>query len=81
MLASQKFMSTKVTIAIDYGQERKFFSDNRYKDAEGKVQSFNSIIDALNYLNAEGWEFVNAYVIMVGGQNVYHYVMRRKITA
>ena len=25
VLATQKFMSTKVTIAIDYGQERKFF--------------------------------------------------------
>lgn len=37
VLATQRFMSTKVTITIGYGQERKFFSDNRYKDAEGKV--------------------------------------------
>lgn len=35
VLATQRFMSTKVTIG--YGQERKFFSDNRYKDAAGKV--------------------------------------------
>ncbi|QIX62279.1 hypothetical protein HER32_14270 [Hymenobacter sp. BT18] len=81
MMATQKLMSTKVIITMDYGQERKFFSDARYKDAEGKVQAFNSVIDALNYMNGQGWEFVNAYVITVGGQNVYHYVLRRRITA
>ena len=79
ILATQKFMSTKVTIAIDYGQERKFFSDNRYKDEAGKVMSFNSVIDALNFQNAQGWEFVNAYVLTVNSQNVYHYVMKRRI--
>ena len=81
VLATQKFMSTKVTIAIDYGQERKFFSDNRYKDADDKVQAFNSVVDALNFQNSQGWEFVNAYVITLGSQNVYHYLMRRHISA
>lgn len=81
LMATQKLLSTKVIITIDYGQERKFFSDTRYKDAEGKVQSFNSVIDALNFMNSEKWEFVNAYVITVGGQNVYHYVMKRRIAA
>lgn len=80
ILATQKFMSTKVTIAIDYGQERKYFADNRYKDEAGKVIAFNSVIDVLNYQNSQGWEFVNAYVITVGSQNVYHYVMKRRIT-
>jgi hypothetical protein len=80
ILATAKLMSNKVTITIDYGQERKFFSDNRYKDEQGKVQSFNSVIDVLNFQNSQGWEFVNAYAITVGGQNVYHYVMKRKVT-
>ena len=74
ILATQKFMSTKVIIAIDYGQERKFFSDNRYKDADGKVQSFNSVIDVLNYQNSQGWEFVNAYVIrLVATDDLYEF--------
>ena len=80
ILATAKLMSNKVTITIDYGQERKFFSDNRYKDEAGKVQSFNSVIDVLNFQNSQGWEFVNAYAITVGSQNVYHYVMKRRIT-
>ena len=81
ILASQKFLSTKVVISIDFGQERRLFADNRYKDAEGRVQSFNSVIDVLNYQNSQGWEFVNAYVITVGNQNVYHYVMKRHIAS
>lgn len=80
ILATQKLLSTKVTISIDFGQERRFFADNLYRDAEGKVQAFNSVIDVLNYQNSQGREFVNAYSITTGGQNVYHYVMRRKIT-
>lgn len=80
VLAMTKFMSTKVIISIDFGQERKLFADNRYKNDEGKVQAFNSVIDALNFMNAQGWEFVNAYAITVANQNVYHYVMKRRMT-
>lgn len=83
VLATSKLMSTKVTITIDYGQETKLFAfkDARVKDETGKVQAFNSVIDALNYMNSQGWEFVNAYTITVSGQNVYHYVMRRRVNA
>jgi hypothetical protein len=81
ILATQKFMSTKVTIAIDHGQERKYFADNRYKDEAGKVMAFNSVIDVLNYQNSQGWKFVNAYVITVSSQNVYHYVMKGRINS
>ncbi|GEM_PF-1629055 len=81
ILATQKFLSTKVTISVDFGQERRLFADNRYKDAEGRVQAFNSVIDVLNYQNSQGWEFVNAYVITTGNQNVYHYVMKRHIAS
>jgi len=81
ILATQKFLSNKVTISIDFGQERRYFGDNRYKDEEGRVQTFNSVIDVLNYQNSQGWEFVNAYCITVGQQNVYHYVMKRRITS
>lgn len=79
VLATPKLLSNKVTISVDFGQERPFFADNRYRDEEGKVQTFNSVIDALNYMNGQGWEFVNAYAILVSGQNVYHYVMKRKV--
>ncbi len=81
ILATEKFLSTKVTVEVDFGQEWSFWKDKRgLRDENGKKIVFNSVIDALNYMASEGWEFVNAYVLTVSGQNVYHYVMRRKLT-
>jgi hypothetical protein len=83
VVASTKFMSTKVNITVDFGQETKLFSfkDQRLKDQEGKIITFNSVIDALNYMSTQGWLFVNAYVITVSSQNIYHYVMRKPVPA
>ena len=78
VLASKVPLSKKVTITLDYGQETGPFKDQRMRDADGRVSKFNSVIDALNFLNESGgWEFHDAYAITVGQQNVYHYVMSR----
>ena len=80
VMATAKLFSTKVIITVDYGQETKFFGDKGViKDESGKLQSFNSVVDAMNYMNSQGWEFVNAYVVTVSNQNVYHYLMRRRV--
>lgn len=78
LVGTQKFLSTEVTISVDYGQQRRFFQDNRLKDETGNVQSFNSMVDALNYMGSFGWEFVQAYVVTVGQQNVYHWLLKKK---
>src|SRR5690606_23634445 len=81
ILATSKFLSTKVTIEVDFGQAWSFWKDKRsLKDENGKRLNFNSVIDALNYMSSEGWEFVNAYAVTVSSQNVYHYVMKRNLT-
>ncbi len=73
ILGESKFMSTKLTITVDYGQEWNGWTGReKVKDEEGKVKKFNSMIDALNYMSKEGWEFVQAYAFAVGNQNVYH---------
>lgn len=77
LVGTQKLFSTEVTVSIDYGQQRKMFQDNRLKDETGNVQSFNSMIDALNYMGSLGWEFEQAYTITVGQQNVYHYLLKK----
>jgi len=74
-------MSNKVTIAIDFGQENKFFSvkdDGRITDETGKPLILNSMIDALNFLSKYGYEFVDAYCITTQGQNVYHWLLRKR---
>lgn len=79
MVGTHKFLSSKVTITLDLGEARNIWKDNRIKDeVTGKVQSFNSMIDALNYLGEQGWEFVQAYVVTFGQQNVYHWLLKKK---
>ena len=81
LLGTQKFLSTKVTVSVDFGQERKFFGDNRMVDADGKVQEFNSMVDAMNYMGILGWEFEQAYVVTMGSgagaSNVYHWLLSK----
>jgi hypothetical protein len=70
-----------VTIEIDFGQENKLFSSNkdtRIRDENGKNMIFNSMIDALNFMTKNGYEFVQAYAFAVGNQNVFHNLLRKK---
>lgn len=78
IVGTRKFLSNDVTVTIDYGQQRGFFSDLRLKDNQtGKPIVFNSMIDALNYLGNLGWEFVQAFAVSMGDSNVYHFLMKK----
>jgi hypothetical protein len=81
LIAQGKFMSTKVTIDVDYGEERKVFAfkDTRIKDELGKAKAFNSVVAALNYMGTIGWKFVDAYPITEGaGGKVLHFFFKRE---
>ncbi len=74
----QKLLSNKITIRIDFGEHMKTFANNRLIDpATGKARIFNSMIDALNFMGKEGWEFVQAYNVPVGEVNYFHYLMKK----
>ena len=76
-----KLFSNKVTIDVDYGEERSFWKDHRLKDDDGRLKKFNSVIDALNYLGKMGWKLVNAYPVYNGGSsNIYHYVFKKSFS-
>lgn len=38
------------------------------------------MVDAMNYMGRLGWEFEQAYVVTVGQQNVYHWLLSKKIS-
>lgn len=81
IVGTSKLLSTKLTIEIDFGQRTKFFSTGKetiVKDELGKAVDFNSMIDALNFMSLNGYEFVNAYAITIENRNVYHYLLRNK---
>lgn len=83
IIGTSKFMSSKLNIRIDIGQRTKLMSSNSQtagiKDANGEVLIFNSIIDALNFMSANGYEFVTSNIVVEEDQNVYYYLMKKKI--
>jgi hypothetical protein len=83
IVGTSRILSNKLTIEIDFGQENKLFSsdkDTRVKDINGKNMIFNSMVDALNFMTKNGYEFVQAYAFATNNQNVYHYLLRKSRT-
>ena len=75
-----RLLSNKVNIHIDFGQNTQFFNDGKetqIKDENGKLLKFNSMIDALNFMESNGYNFVQAYALLVDGQKVHHYIMKK----
>lgn len=73
---------SKVTVTIDMGENKGFLALNSsyiYDEATGKPQKFNSMIDALNYMNEYHWDFVQAYAISSGNTNVYNFLLKQTI--
>lgn len=70
LLGHGKLFSTKVTVTVDFGQNQ--WQNNKLVDETGKNIVFNSMVDAMNFMGKLGWEFEQAYVVTMGGQNVYH---------
>ena len=82
IVGTQKLLSSKVTIFIDFGQRTKLFGNNKKQfsilDKEGKKVEFNSMIDALNFMTTNGYVFEQAYTVTIGQSNVYHFLMSKK---
>lgn len=83
LVGTTGFMTKKVSIEIDYGQDQ-FTSGwkrtNVIRDENNKVKKFNSMVDAVNYMAERGWRMNQAYAFAVGNQSVYHYLMEQEIT-
>ena len=77
IMAIGKLFSRKVSITVDYGEFQHFFSDMRMKDEQGKIQNFNSVVDALNYMGKQGWKLVNAFPMTENNGTVYHFYFKK----
>ena len=80
MVAAGRLLSTKINIDVNYGEARKFFKSYGVKDDNGKLQKFNSVVDALNYLGSQGWRLVNAYPITESSSSgtVLHFYLKKE---
>jgi hypothetical protein len=80
IIATPRLVSNKVTIDIDFGEEKSFWSDNRLKTEGGKIKKFNTVIDALNYMGKSGWIFINAYPVKMGETEVFHFAFKKQFS-
>lgn len=78
LIATPRLLSNKVTIDIDYGDEKGFWQDNRLKTDDGKIKKFNTIIDAMNYMGRDGWIFINTYPVRMGETEIYHFAFKKQ---
>ena len=69
----------RYVVSIDYGQQQEPLSANLFRDTAGQPVEFNSAMDALNWLNAQGWELASTYVLVNDGDGTAYYVMRRRL--
>ena len=77
VIATPRLLSNKVTIDIDFGEEKSFWADTRLRSYDGKLKKFNTVIDALNFMGREGWVFINAYPVRNGNTDIYHFGFKR----
>lgn len=85
IVGTPRALSSKLNVRIDFGQRTKLFSNNRaetiVKDADGRPVEFNSMIDALNFMSKNGFEFVQALIVanpVNNNQAEYQYLMRNR---
>lgn len=78
IVGTRKFASSKVSVEVDLGQVKRA-NDKFLVDENGKRVIFNSMIDALNFMSEQGWEFEQAYIVTQDQQNIYHYVLSKEI--
>ncbi len=70
-----------LNVMVDYGEsDNEFESGYIIDEKSGKAKLFSSMVEAMNFMGQNGWEFVQAYTIseQSGGQ-VYRWLLKRSI--
>lgn len=78
VIATPRLLSNKVTIDIDFGEEKSYWRDSRLKTDAGALRKFNTIIDALNYMGRQGWIFINAYPVHMAQTEIFHFAFKKQ---
>lgn len=81
IIGFSRLLSSKITVRLDFGQERTLFGSRRATqiiDENGNPIIFTSMIDALNFMHQQGYEFVQAYTETINEEHETHYLLRKK---
>jgi hypothetical protein len=75
---NKSLLGQKIIVTVDYGQKFNWFKRQHIEDKDGKALVFNSMIDALNFMLKNGWEYEHNYAVSTGSSNIYHYLLKKK---
>ncbi|REG92670.1 hypothetical protein [Algoriphagus antarcticus] len=77
-----KVFSPKVRIQVDFGQDRSRgrINESQITDSDGRVIEFNSLVDALNFFDQLGYEFLEGNRSHIERVNIDQYLLRKKKT-
>lgn len=80
IVGSSRVLSTKINVEIDFGQENTLVGNKPLTilDENNKKMIFNSMMEALNFMSKNGYEFVQAYVIQDDTGSERHFLMRKR---
>lgn len=65
-------------VIFDFGQDNRALRYNWITDSQGRKIHFNSVVEALNYMIRQKWEFVQAYTSGPDNDNT-HYLLRIRV--
>jgi hypothetical protein len=80
VIATPGLLNNKVTIDIDFGEEKSLWRDTRLRTDGGRIKKFNTVIDVLNYMDREGWTFINAFPVRMGETEIYHFAFKKQFS-
>ncbi len=71
---------TGATVWLDYGQLSPYQTKNKIGGADQKPIRFNSVVDALNFMVANGWELVSLHITgeADGDAHEFVYLLKKK---
>lgn len=76
----EKELSSGLKIVFDFGNNPVYSawgglkSKQKLVDENGEEIPFNSMVDAGNYMSDKGWNFLQAYTSVYGGQAIVHWI-------
>ena len=80
IIGSQRSVSSKMNIEIEFGQKGNLIGSNntKIKDENGERVLFNSMVDALNFMDKNGYEYLDSYTTSFNDNSTYHYILKKK---
>ncbi|MBO2010908.1 hypothetical protein [Hymenobacter negativus] len=83
LLATQglSIPTSKMELKLDYGKGEGLSETlaAQMKEQAATVGGFTAIVDALNYLGTQGWEYLGFNSVLIRGDYVHRYMLRRAI--